>query len=227
MSTSPAPSSVSVDSTAEPTEHRTMNTVIHAAFRRDLSRLDEALGWFPSGSRVRADQITAGWELLAFQLHVHHQDEEELFWPAFLQLGADPGLVSELDREHGQMVDALTGAEESMQAFSTDPSARNAASARAAVATLARVLDDHLAHEERDLEPFGATHHDSPEHEAAVAKARKSHTEGAGTFFAWLGDTDDPAVAAALRREVPRLVLYLLTKFGGRSYRRRAAAAWQ
>ena len=33
------------------TEHKTMNTVIHAAFRRDLARFGDALGSFPAGSR--------------------------------------------------------------------------------------------------------------------------------------------------------------------------------
>ena len=78
----------------------------------------------------------------------------------------------------------------------------------------------------RDLEPFGAEHQDTRQHKAAVAKARKSHTEGAGTFFAWLADTDDPAIATALRQQVPRPVLFLLTALGGRSYKRSAAAAW-
>jgi hypothetical protein len=54
----------------------------------------------------------------------------------------------------------------------------------------------------------------------------KSHTEGPGTFFAWLADTDDPAIAAALRRQVPLPVLFLLTTLCGRSYKRCAAAAW-
>lgn len=209
-----------------PTEHRTMNTVIHAAFRRDLRRLGEALERFPVDSRPRADQITAAWDNVSFQLHVHHQDEENLFWPAFLELGVDPGLVAELESEHGQMIDALNDAEQAMATFSTNPSAINVAAAHAAVVELARVLGDHLTHEERDLEPFGAEHHDTRQHKAAVAKARKSHTEGAGTFFAWLADTDDPAIAAALRREVPRPVLFLLTTLGGRSYKRCAAAAW-
>lgn len=224
MTTSPA--TLHAPSGPAAIEHRTLNTVIHAALRRDLHRLDHVLDGFPAGSRTRADQITAAWENIAFQLHVHHQDEEHLFWPAFLELGVDPDLIGELEAEHGQMVEALGGAEDAMRTFWGNPSAVDAAAARNAVAELARVLDDHLAHEERDLEPFGAEHHDTPQHKAAVARARKSHTEGAGAFFAWLGDTDDPAIAAALRRQVPRPVLFLLTQLGGRSYRRCSAAAW-
>lgn len=208
------------------TEHRTMNTVIHAALRRDLRRLGDALGRFPADSRARADQLTAVWDNVAHQLHLHHQDEETLFWPAFQELGVDQSLIDELESEHEQMVAALTTAEAAMEGFGANPTASNAVVACDAVAELYRVLDEHLAHEERDLEPFGARHNESPQHKAAVARARKSHTEGAGTFFAWLSDTDDPDIAIALRREVPAPVLFLLTKLGGRGYNRRSAAAW-
>lgn len=207
-------------------EHRTMNTVIHAAFRRDLRRFVDALERVPAGSQTRAEQLTAVWDNFAHQLHLHHRDEETHFWPAFLDLGAAPGLLQELEAEHDRMVSALDEAEAAMEAFGADPSAGNTATAEQAVAELLRVLDEHLTHEERDLEPFGARHKDSPQHEIAVARARKSHTEGAGTFFAWLGDTDDPGIAAALRREVPAPVLFLLTKVGGRRYRRQSTAAW-
>jgi hypothetical protein len=208
------------------TEHRTMNTVIHAALRRDLRRVDDALERFPAGCRARAGQLTAAWDNVAHQLHLHHRDEETLFWPAFQELGVEQALIDELEAEHGQMVAALTTAEAAMLSFAVDPAASNVAVARDAVAELHRVLDEHLAHEERDLEPFGAGHKESPQHKAAVARARKSHTEGAGTFFAWLSDTDDPDIAVALRREVPAPVLFLLTKVAGRRYNRRTAAAW-
>jgi hypothetical protein len=212
--------------TATTTTHRTMNTIIHAAFRRDLRRLVDALDRFPADSWDRADQLTDAWRNVADQLRVHHWDEESLFWPAFEELGADPSLMEALGGEHERMVAALRTAEQAMEGFAMYPTATNAAAARCAIGELHCVLDVHLAHEERDLEPFGAAHKDTRQHKAAVASARKSHTEGIGTFFAWLADTDDPDVADALRREVPAPVLFLLTKVGGRHYTRRSAATW-
>jgi hypothetical protein len=212
--------------TATATTHRTMNTIIHAAFRRDLHRLVDALDRFPADSWERADQLIAAWRNVAHQLHVHHWDEQTLFWPAFVELGVDCSLMEELEREHDRMAAALLTAEQAMEGFALYPTATNAAAAGCAVGELHRVLDEHLSHEERDLEPFGASHKDTPQHKAAVARARKSHTEGVGTFFSWLSDTDDPDIAVALRREVPAPVLFLLTKVGGRRYTRRSAATW-
>jgi hypothetical protein len=51
-----------IDNKDEMTEHKTRNTVIHAAFRRDLARFDNALGGFPAGSRTRADQLDGAWD---------------------------------------------------------------------------------------------------------------------------------------------------------------------
>ena len=50
------------------TEHKTLNTVIHAAFRRDLGRFGAALGSFPDGFQARADQLKAAWDQFSYQL---------------------------------------------------------------------------------------------------------------------------------------------------------------
>lgn len=209
-----------------PVSHGTLNTVMHVAFRRDLRRFDVALGEFPAGSRVRADQLIVAWEHFTFQLHLHHHDEEAYFWPAFQELGIARPLIDSLEGEHVAMGRALVDAEAAMEVFGAAPTAANASVARAALIELHGVLDDHLAHEERDLEPFAVRHHASKEHKGAAALARKAHTEGAGNFFAWLADACDPAVTRALRKEVPAPVLFVLIRIGGRRYQRLAAAAW-
>jgi len=64
-----APSSPSIGTV---TEHLTMNTVIHAAVRRDLARSRQALNDFPAGSQQRAAQLNAAWQNLDGQLYHHH-----------------------------------------------------------------------------------------------------------------------------------------------------------
>jgi len=208
------------------TEHRTLNTVIHAALRRDLRRFDNALADFPEGAPGRAGELSAAWEHFSYQLHRHHDDEEQFFWPAFQRLGVDASLVGELEGEHDQMVQALTSADDAMVAFRADPSAEVAQAARGAIVELHRVLDEHLAHEERTMEPFSVANKSTKEHKAAEAAARKAHTEGAGTFFSWLSDHADADTARAIRREVPAPALYLMTRLTGRRYSREIARAW-
>ena len=208
------------------TEQRTMNSIIHAAFRRDLRRFDGALGSFRAGSGDRAVQLKAAWDHFAYQLRLHHDDEEAYFWPALRALGADEALVGDLDGEHAVMLRTLQSADVAMATFAGDPSADNAEAARESVAHLDTVVQEHLVHEERDLEPLAATHRGTPQMKAAAASARKSHTEGGGAFFAWLSDDIDAEDAAVLRTEVPPPVLFMLSRLGRRGYQRRIARAW-
>lgn len=207
-------------------EHQTMNTIIHAAFRRDLARFDAALGSFPAGSLERANQLVTAWDNFAHQLHQHHQDEETIFWPAFRVLGADESLTSDLGGEHARMLAALDHADDVVRRLPADPSAGAAAAARAAVGELGEVLHEHLEHEERDLEPWAAARKGTPELKAAAVEVRRAHKGEAGTFVAWLLDGAAPGDAAALRREIPAPVVGVLNAVPGRRYRRSVAPVW-
>jgi Hemerythrin HHE cation binding domain len=203
-----------------------MNTIIHAAFRRDFARFDQAFASFPAGSHARADQLGAAWDNVEFQLHHHHQDEETIFFPTLLELGADETLVSDLKGEHAVMLAALETASSSMKEFHTDPTEQNAEAARGAVAGLHDAFNSHVTHEERDLEPFAASQKSTPQMKAALKAVRKAHKGVAGTFFAWLMDGNDPDAAAGLRHEVPPPVLFVIGRVGGRDYRSRIAPVW-
>ena len=208
------------------TEHKTMNTIIHAAFRRDLRRFDAALAVFPPGSQQRAEQLGTAWDNLDHQLRHHHEDEETIFWPALRELGAEESLVGDLGGEHEQMLRTLDTATASMRTLRAEPTADRARAARADVDALRTVLEDHLAHEERDLEPFTAQHRSAPQIKAAVGAVRKRHKGSAGTFFAWLSDGADDDAKAGLRKELPPPVLKVLVAVAGRDYRRRIASVW-
>lgn len=98
-----------------------------------------------------------------------------------------------------------------MRALRADPSAANATAARNSIGQLAATMRTHLAHEERDLEPFAA---------------RKAHKHGTGTFFAWLMDGAGPDVTTALRRELPPVVLLAYRRVAGRRYNPHIATVW-
>jgi hypothetical protein len=208
------------------TEHKTMNTIIHAAFRRDLIRFTAALDAFPSGSTARAEQLGTAWDNLAAQLHHHHEDEETIFWPALRELGAQPELVGDLEGEHARMLSACDTADSAMRAFRADPSEQNTAAARASIGQLSVVLNDHLTHEERDLEPLAVAHLQSPHMKLAARKVRQAHKGGAGTFIAWLQDGADDDARTALRHEIPPPVLFVLGRIAGRNYNRHVATIW-
>ena len=207
-------------------EHKTMNTIIHAALRRDLARFDAALADFP-GTQERADQLWTAWENYSHQLHVHHEGEETIFFPALQEVGADAALVGDLDGEHQRMAAALDAATTAMEALRLNPSADNASAARESVVAFGAIMNDHLAHEERDLEPFAAANlKGTPQAKAAQRAVRKSMKGQAGTFFAWLTDGAGPDERKALTKEIPAPALFVIKGVGGRDYRRRIAPVW-
>ncbi|WP_182523913.1 hemerythrin domain-containing protein [Nocardioides dongkuii] len=209
------------------TEHLTMNTVIHAAFRRDIARFDAALASFPDGSQARADQLVVAWDFFEEQLHDHHDFEEEYFWPALRQTDADLTSLAALDGEHQAMRDALDVASREVRALRTTPTSTQAGAARTAVAQFSTVLLDHLAHEERDLEPITAAYQDAPSMKAALKQVKRAHFSSMGNLVEWLRDGADASDVAGMHQQVPAPVAFAFAKVAGGRYRREIAPTWR
>jgi hemerythrin-like domain-containing protein len=207
-------------------EHKSMNKVIHSALRRDLSRFESALLTFAPGERARADQLAGAWNNFSFQLHHHHRDEETIFWPLLVELGATESLMGELEAEHARMVVALDAADAAMTAFDAEPGTENVAASQAALSELDGVIRVHLEHEERDLDPIADVNTDTPQMKTAQKMVRKAHKGNAGTFFTWLLDGAGPDDKDGLRQEIPPPVLFVITRVSGREYTRRIASVW-
>lgn len=206
---------------------KSMNVIIHAAFRRDLGRFEAALASFPDGSTARAAQLRSAWTNYETQLHDHHTGEETLFWPALEKVGVDPALVEVLASEHEAMSRALDEASAAMEQFFANPTSAEAVAARDALERLRVVLTNHLDHEERVLEPVVLKYHDSPPMKAAQKQVRVDMKGKTGTYIAWLLDGADDDTRIALKKFIPPPVLYAINTFGGRDYRRSVASVWR
>jgi hypothetical protein len=208
-------------------EHLSMNTVVHAAVRRDLQRFARALEEFPAGSSERAAELDRAWQHLDHQLYHHHHSEETIFWPALREVGADEALVGDLGGEHDRMAEAMTRTRTAMNAFAADPSPGNLEQAKTAFAELTEAVETHFAHEERDLEPFQAQVIDTPPMRRAAQQIRRAQGPvEAGGYLAWLSDGADPAAQGFLMHQIPGPVLFVLSRGLGRSYRRKIAPIW-
>lgn len=206
---------------------QSMNTIIHAAVRRDLQRFRTALAAFPAGSRPRAAALTTAWANFRNQLDEHHSGEETIFWPALREVGADEALIADLHGEHERMLAALNAADAAMTALAAAPTAENSAAADSAVTQLQDVVETHLAHEERDLEPVVLSNLESAPMLRASKQVRRSMSpKAAGVFFAWLQDGAAPRDRDGLRSMVPAPVLFVLSRLLGRSYNREIAPVW-
>ena len=205
----------------------TMNQVIHNAVRRDLGRLDAALRAAPDGDQERAGDLQRAYANLHAQLTHHHESEEEHVFPTLRGLGVDTALLDEMDGEHHAMAAALAETSTAMRRYADTGAAADAASARESVEETQGVVERHLAHEEKELEPLMAPHIQSEEWKSAEKALRKQPPVTSGRFFAWLTDGMDPQSRDYLRSTVPVPVVTVLSKVFGRQYHREIAPVWR
>jgi pimeloyl-ACP methyl ester carboxylesterase len=203
-----------------------MNRVIHGAVRRDLDRFADALAAFHEGDSRRAAQLGAAWRFFRDQLTRHHVEEHAIAWPPLQEVGVDPELLVRFDREHDLMAAALESANEAMTALEAFPTADSVASAASAIRTLKAVTEDHLEHEEAELEPVYEAKKDTPEIKAMGREFGKVGPKVGGNFFAWVQNGANADEQAALRASVPAPVLALIGGLFGREYRRNIAPVW-
>jgi hemerythrin-like domain-containing protein len=209
-----------------PTE-MTMNRLVHAAVRRDLGRLEAALGSLPDGDRVRAADLERAYANLRRELTHHHEGEDRWIWPMLAEVGTDPDLLAAMESEHQAMSTALAETGAAMAVLGGTGSSAQAATARQSVVRTRAVVEQHLTHEEQDLEPALAPHLGSPQWRAVEKKLRSQSPGVAGRFFAWLTDGMSDQDRANLRATVPRPVVAVLSRVFGRSYHRQVAPVWQ
>jgi hemerythrin-like domain-containing protein len=209
------------------TEQMTMNRLIHAAVRRDLDRLSASLQTFPDSDTARARDLDRAYVNLRRELTRHHEGEDTHIWPMLATVGVDRALLSEMESEHHAMAEALSETGAAMTALATSGSAAAAATAHASVVRTQGVVERHLAHEEKELEPQLNPHLQTPEWKAVEKKLRREPPSVAGPFFAWLTDGMSDAHRAYLRSLVPAPVVTVLARFFGRRYNRDIAPVWK
>lgn len=204
-----------------------MNHVVHGAVRRDLERLVRALDAVRDADRGRAQELKRGFDNLRDQLTRHHQGEDKWIWPMLADVGVDPELLATMESEHHSMAEALAETDAAMGAYAASGSAADATTARDSVLRTQEVVNQHLAHEEGELEPVLAPHLVSPEWKEVEKKLSRQPPSVAGPFFAWLTDGMTEENRAALRSMVPAPVILILSRVFGRRYHREVAPVWR
>ena len=205
----------------------TMNRVIHAAVRRDLDRLDDALGRMTDGDVPRGQALERAYRNLHDELHHHHVSEDTHIWPMLASVGVDRGLLDAMESEHAAMAESLTRTGGAMTAVARSGSAADAVAARESLLATREVVERHLAHEETELEPQLAPHMETPEWHAVEKKLRSQPLPVAGRFFAWLTDGMSDEHRAVLAGSVPTPVLTVLSRVFGRRYHKEIAPTWR
>lgn len=204
-----------------------MNRVIHAAVRRDLGRLDGALEQVRDGDRARAAELQRAFEFLHGELVRHHEGEDSHIFPMLARLDVDPALLATMEDEHQAMAGALADTRSALGTYAGSGSRADADTARQSVQHTLDVVNQHLDHEERDLEPVLMPHLESPEWKAVEKQLRSEPPTVAGRFFAWIQDGMGERERGYLGETVPGPVRAVLSRVLGRRYHREIAPVWR
>ena len=170
---------------------------MHAAMRRDLSRLRDAAAQLDSSAGAPST-VLAGWDAFRTQLDNHHAAEDDDLWPVLRRELSDPGelaLVDAMVEEHRQIPPALAG---------VDAALRGGGELAAPVGVLSAVVLDHLAHEEREVLPLIEQHLTRAQWREFLRteRGRRSPRERP-EFLAWVLDDAGEQDAAAVLAEMP------------------------
>ena len=204
-----------------------MNQIIHAAVRRDVTRTEQALRALRDGDRERARQVQRAWQHLVKELTHHHEAEDALAWPFLLSRGVDPDLMAAMESEHGAMKEALASSTRAIDAVVANPSTSRAQAAADVLAQARTVIDAHLEHEEKDVEPLLDRYEDDPEWKKAAKGMRPARITDAADALAWMQDGAGERERASLRATIPAPVVAVLTTVFARGYRRDVAPTWR
>src|SRR5262249_54703511 len=170
---------------------------LHAALRRDLSRLRDVAARLDSSARAPST-VLAGWDAFRSQLDNHHSAEDDDLWPVLRGKLSDPGDLASVDamgEEHRHIPPALTG---------VDDARRGGRELTAPVELLSTVVLDHLAHEERTVFPLLEQHLTQAQWRAFLLKERSRRPPlERPEFLAWILDAADEQDAAAVLTEMP------------------------
>jgi hypothetical protein len=170
---------------------------LHAALRRDLSRLRDVAAQLDS-SAAAPPTVLAGWDTFRAQLDNHHSAEDDDLWPVLRAELSDPGELASVDamvEEHRHIPHALDG---------VDAALRGGGELTAPVEFLSSVVLDHLAHEEREVLPLVEQHLTRAQWRAFLLteRGRRSPRERP-EFLTWILDDASGQDAAAVLAEIP------------------------
>jgi hemerythrin-like domain-containing protein len=170
---------------------------LHAALRRDLSRLRDAAAQL-DGSTGAPPTVLAGWDAFRAQLDNHHSAEDDDLWPVLRGELSDPSDLASVDamvEEHRHIPPALAD---------MDAALRGGGELTAPVELLSGVVLDHLAREEREVLPLIERHLTRAQWRVFLHKERSRRSpRERPEFLTWILDDAGEQDAAAVLTEMP------------------------
>ncbi|MFI5528248.1 hemerythrin domain-containing protein [Kitasatospora sp. NPDC051853] len=126
--------------------------LVHAALRRDLARIPNALRLLQPDDTATAEAIQRHWDFLTAMLTCHHEQQDTRLWPLLRRFAPELRLLLNwLESDHHNLDHSFTRVTTLVRIATRDPA--SSWSVAYAVEELAARLETHLRIEERQLLP--------------------------------------------------------------------------
>ncbi|AUG76905.1 hypothetical protein CFP65_2046 [Kitasatospora sp. MMS16-BH015] len=126
--------------------------LVHAALRRDLARLPNALRLLQPEDTVAAEALQRHWDFITAMLTCHHEQQDTRLWPLLRRFAPELRLLLNwLESDHHNLDHSFTRVTTLVRIATRDPA--SAWPVAYAVEELAARLETHLRIEERQLLP--------------------------------------------------------------------------
>jgi len=174
---------------------------MHAALRRDLSRLREAAAHLESATDhpvAAPETVLAGWDEFRTQLNNHHAAEDDDLWPVLrheLSDAADLAAVDAMVEEHAHIPPALAAVDIAIHGGGQlGPSSER----------LSTLILEHLKHEEEVVLPLIERHLSQAQWHAFLMKERgRRKPRERPEFLTWVLDDASAPDEQAVLSEIP------------------------
>jgi hemerythrin-like domain-containing protein len=207
----------------EPAPDLSDYTIVHRAMTTDLRRLGELVDRVAQGKeRLGERRASALREYLVgidAEIRSHHHVEDDYVWPLLVAVAAGPTTgLADLTGDHGELDPLLDTVERLAGRLADDPDDPNTAAALAAVLTdVSRLLDRHVADEERVVFPLIREYVRVADYRELQRRFRGNLSLHALRFVVpWVVSHATAAEGAALRGDAGLPLRALLRVVGGR-----------
>jgi hypothetical protein len=174
---------------------------MHAALRRDMSRLEAATSGLDAQGGVASDvpaDIRTAWTRFRHALERHHSAEDEDLWPALrrhLVMSEEQQAVDRMVEEHEALSSTIAA---------VDTALADGVNVGGAVGELGRTLRQHLDHEEVNVLPLLELHLSRHEWRRFLhTERRRTPVRERPEFLSWVLADAGETEAAAVLAEIP------------------------
>lgn len=192
-----------------------MNTNMHAAFKREIGRLKSGLAAADLATADSRDGLANRYQFFSQTLHHHHQGEDTYLFPGVRQ-SADSderAVLDEMEAEHEGLV-AILGALDEQFAHLDQSTDKKAVTTQ--LDELLVLLSAHCAHEERDGVPIVQKYLSDDNFKAFMKYNRGA--PNSSLIFPWMCDGADSTVESQTWGNIPAPVRLFLKPMMTRKY---------